>query len=396
MIKLVISVISLIGLFLGIASYLITLGLIFIGLSSVILFGHVSILCTFLFIWSSVELGISELENRGDDGIYFYLGKGIILSKIKTDIGKRLYSSKSIAKELNPNFVTGFSDGEGCFYVSITKNKRLKQGIQVRLFFQIGLNEKDKALLEQIKIFFRVGFIDYKEKTKSFMFWVNSLEELKIIIDHFEKYPLMTRKRADYELWKQVFYLMLRGEHRTLEGIQKIVAIRASMNQGIKRSPKLLLAFPDVVPVPKPKVKNQTNQKDPFWLAGFASAEGCFLITIKKSATKLGEAVNLQLVIVQHKKDEQLIQSFINYFGCGKFYIRTNEDICDFKVLIFKDITNKIIPFFQKYPILGIKALDFADWCKVAELMQNKVHLTKEGIDEIKKIKSRMNTGRKI
>ena len=117
---------------------------------------------------------------------------------------------------------------------------------------------------------------------------------------------------------------------------------------------------------------------------------------IQKSATKLGEAVNLQLVIAQHKKDEQLIQSFINYFGCGKLYIRTNEDICDFKVLIFKDITNKIIPFFQKYPILGIKALDFADWCKVAELMQNKVHLTKEGIDEIKKIKSRMNTGRKI
>ena len=92
MIKLVISVISLIGLFSGIASYLIRLGLIFIGLSCVILFGHVSILCTFLFIWSSVELGTSELENRGDDGIYFYLGKGIILSKIKTDIGKRLYS----------------------------------------------------------------------------------------------------------------------------------------------------------------------------------------------------------------------------------------------------------------------------------------------------------------
>ena len=128
MIKLVISVISLIGLFSGIASYLITLALIFIGLSCVILFGHVSILCTFLFILILIDIRISELENRGDDGIYFYLGKGIILSKIKTDIGKRLYSSKSIAKELNPNFVTGFSDGEGCFHVSIRKNNRIKLG----------------------------------------------------------------------------------------------------------------------------------------------------------------------------------------------------------------------------------------------------------------------------
>ena len=51
---------------------------------------------------------------------------------------------------------------------------------------------------------------------------------------------------------------------------------------------------------------------------------------------------------------------------------------------------------FKKYQIYGVKALDYLDWCKVAELMQNKVHLTKEGIDEIKKIKSRMNTGRKF
>jgi len=40
--------------------------------------------------------------------------------------------------------------------------------------------------------------------------------------------------------------------------------------------------------------------------------------------------------------------------------------------------------------------LDYLDFCRVAELMQNKVHLTQEGIDEIKKIKSRMNTGRKF
>lgn len=57
---------------------------------------------------------------------------------------------------------------------------------------------------------------------------------------------------------------MLRDEHLTLEGLQKIVAIRGSMNQGLKRSPKLLTAFPDVVSVTKPKVKNKTNQKDPF------------------------------------------------------------------------------------------------------------------------------------
>ena len=46
-----------------------------------------------------------------------------------------------------------------------------------------------------------------------------------------------------------------------------------------------------------------------------------------------------------------------------------------YRVTKFDDIVNKIIPFFKKYLILGVKALDFADFCKAAELMKNKAHL---------------------
>lgn len=54
----------------------------------------------------------------------------------------------------------------------------------------------------------------------------------------------------------------------------------------------------------------------------------------------------------------------------------------------------KIIPFFEKYPILGEKSRDFKDFCKVAEQMKQKKHLTKEGLDQIREIKEGMNTGR--
>ena len=47
-----------------------------------------------------------------------------------------------------------------------------------------------------------------------------------------------------------------------------------------------------------------------------------------------------------------------------------------------------------KYPIMGVKAADFQDWCKVAELMKTKKHLTPEGLDQIRKIKAGMNMGR--
>jgi len=62
---------------------------------------------------------------------------------------------------------------------------------------------------------------------------------------------------------------------------------------------------------------------------------------------------------------------------------------------LFADINANIIPFFDKYPLQGEKAKDFMDFKKVALLMQSKAHLTREGLEEILKIKSGMNARRK-
>lgn len=53
------------------------------------------------------------------------------------------------------------------------------------------------------------------------------------------------------------------------------------------------------------------------------------------------------------------------------------------------DIQDKILYFFEKYPLQGFKLQDFYRFCKVATLMEKKAHLTAEGIDAILKIKSR-------
>ena len=298
---------------------------------------------------------------------------------------------REITPALDPHFVTGIVDAEGCFHVSITKNKRLKLGLQVRLFFEIGLNEKDKALLEQIKIFFRVGSIIYYEKTKSFLFLVSSTKDFQNIIDHFKQFPLITQKWADFELWKQVYYIMLRGEHLTIDGFQKIVAIRAAMNWGL--SEKLQLAFPDVVPVERPNVE-LPQIIDPHWLAGFSSGEGCFYINIFKDKTITGYTVRLVFQITQHSRDEKLISRIRDYLNCG--HVSKNRKAIYFRVSKFKDIVVKIIPFFSKHPIVGVKALDFADFCKVAKMMRDNKHLSKEGLEKIQKIKAGMNRGRKF
>jgi transcriptional regulator with AAA-type ATPase domain len=80
------------------------------------------------------------------------------------------------------------------------------------------------------------------------------------------------------------------------------------------------------------------------------------------------------------------------YFLCGN--VRQIKNVVRFGVTISIDIQEKIIPFFKKYPILGSKSEDFEDFCKVAEIIKNGLHKTEEGLENIRKIKARMNRGR--
>jgi len=109
----------------------------------------------------------------------------------------------------------------------------------------------------------------------------------------------------------------------------------------------------------------------------------------------LGKSVQLVFLITQHSRDAQLMNSLVSYFGCGRYVLRKNKDFGEYVITKFSDLTEKVIPFFDKYKIIGVKALDFADFCKVHELVKNKAHLTPEGLELIEKIKSGMNKGRK-
>ena len=100
----------------------------------------------------------------------------------------------------------------------------------------------------------------------------------------------------------------------------------------------------------------------------------------------------LTFQLTQHIRDEPLIRRLADYLGCGRIY--KNREGIYLDITKFKDITFKIIPLLKNYPILGNKSLDFNDFCKVADLMNNKAHLTYDGINEIRKIKSGMNTVR--
>lgn len=297
-------------------------------------------------------------------------------------------SSAATTPQVRPWFITGFTDAECCFYVGITKSTKVKTKWEVQPSFKIELHIKDLELLRLIQNYLKVGNIKiFKDKAT---YYVNALKDLEIIINHFEQYPLLSKKHEDFLLFKDVILLMVNKEHLTEEGLLKIVSMRASLNKGL--SDKLKASFPGIVPAIKFSVPF-VSIKDPEWLAGFITGEGCFLVDTYKAKTKWGVGVTLRFKVAQHNRDLELLRSLVTYFDCGSVQ-KSGDSVGEFSVAKFENLVLKIIPFIEEHPILGSKALDYSDFKKVADLMKNKAHLSKTGLEEILAIKSQMNRGR--
>lgn len=295
---------------------------------------------------------------------------------------------------INPWFITGFTDAEGCFSIRVRRTTRTRIGWHVECVFSICLHLRDLPLLQQIQSYFGgVGRISvgkncgYFVSSPPFGGPLRGMEDITtVIIPHFVKYPLITQKLGDFLLFKSVIDMINAKEHLTMEGLQKIVSIKASVNHGLTES--LKVAFPNTIPALKPLSVN-TDIPHPYWMAGFTSGDGCFAVTENKTSS--GIYVKLVFSITQDRRDENLIRSFIDFFGCGTYSPSLKRTTVDFQCRKFKDNFEKIIPFFCQYNIIGVKLKDFQDWCKIAELINNKDHLTQKGFDEICQIKSGMN-----
>ena len=290
--------------------------------------------------------------------------------------------------KLAPWFITEFVDAEGCFSIGVYKNKDYEIGYQVQAIFQISLHDKDLELLSNIQSYFGDRSI-IKHGKNSIYYRITSLKNLKAVISHFDLYPLISQKRADYELFKQALELIKIKKHLTTDGFKEILNIKASMYLGLAKILKTV--FLDISHSIRPEVVNNNNI-DANWIVGFTNGEGCFFVYIINSPScKLGWTVRLTFQITQHARDSELMKKLVTLFQCGRFESTSQNLWLNFIVTSFKDIIEKIIPFFKKYPIQGAKALDFAYFMQVADLMKSKAHLIKEGLYEISYIKSKMN-----
>ena len=138
------------------------------------------------------------------------------------------------------SYLSGYTDGEGCFCVSISKSNRHKFGWEIRPSFSVSQNSDRVQVIEMLQQYFGCGTIRPDRSDKTVKYEVRSVDELvERIIPHFEETPLLSTKQHDFELFAEICLMMYRGEHQEKDGFERILDLAFDMNpSGIRKYTK--------------------------------------------------------------------------------------------------------------------------------------------------------------
>jgi hypothetical protein len=139
-------------------------------------------------------------------------------------------------------WISGFTDGEGCFAISVIKNSTTRFGKQLFPEFVITQGAKSLLALEKIKKYFGCGSIVLNKRYDNhnehlYRYCVRSISELESkIIPFFEEFRLYTYKQNDFLIFKRIIGMMSRKKHLKKLGWETILKLSGEMNRRKIRS----------------------------------------------------------------------------------------------------------------------------------------------------------------
>lgn len=207
--------------------------------------------------------------------------------------------------KLDPNFITGLTDAEGCFSVSVYKNNKCaKVGVSANLEFTIRMSSNEIELLKMVKLFFGCGRL-YHYKDNTVRFRIKDFSSIKnILLPHFLKYPLRGTKYLDFLSFEEASSIFDNKKHLTEEGINKLYLLKNGMNNQREFS-KLEYYAP-----------NHTKESNigyipinGHYVNGFIAGDGCLALNLSKKNFCI-----MSLRISQHDNNKLLMISIAKYF----------------------------------------------------------------------------------
>jgi hypothetical protein len=139
------------------------------------------------------------------------------------------------------------------------------------------------------------------------------------------------------------------------------------------------------------------------WIVGFVDGEGCFSIGFVRQprrANRAGYATGYQVfhrfVVVQGERSRSCLEELRSFFGVGRIFLNRRHDnhrehLLQYHVSKRSELLERIIPFFQRYPLRTSKRTDFETFARWMEVCAAERHLTRDGLIEIAEMAQTMN-----
>ncbi len=169
--------------------------------------------------------------NNYSNNKYKFLNKSYISNNISEQYLEniKLININNIIT-LNDSWISGFTDAEGCFNVTITHNKRYKLNKVIRLRYI--LDQKDEIILNKIKLLFNIGKVTYRSKTNNvYRYTVTGFNSMFIIKEYFDRYPLKTKKLISYNKFINILIKINNKLHLNENELNNIIILSKDINR---------------------------------------------------------------------------------------------------------------------------------------------------------------------
>jgi len=260
-----------------------------------------------------------------------------------------IFKNKDLPSDKWLTWFIGFAEGDGAI-------QTYDGGKRVRFV----LTQKESDILYKIQFKFNIGVVKHFPQGKS--------------DKNNDFYRWMVDNPSDILLLAFLFNGNLALNHRIKQLTHWIIALNDRFGSEILKL--------NETPV--------TVTLQDAWLSGFTDAEGCFNVSIiTNSRYILGHVIKMRYILDQ--KNSIILNKVYKLFGFGKVTLRSGTDnVYRYTATGFKAL-NYIIAYFKVFPLQTKKALSFEKWLNIHCQVFNKLHLTEEGLSQIRILQKQIN-----